>query len=67
MTENQEREGDGQRGLQGKSIVTFTPQTKTPTLPKRKQAVMPTWCMLHCLIWLSRIIIPTFCLPPFST
>ncbi len=42
MTENQEREGDGQRGLKGKSRATFTPQKKTSS--------MPTWCMLHCLI-----------------
>jgi hypothetical protein len=59
MTENQERGGDGQRGLKGKSRATFTRQKKTSS--------MPTWCRLHLPHWLSRIIILTFCLPPFST
>jgi hypothetical protein len=32
MTEDQEREGDGQRGLKGKSRATFTPQKKTSSI-----------------------------------
>jgi hypothetical protein len=46
MTENQEREKEMSREVSREKV-------ELHLLPKRKQASMPTWCMLHCLIGLA--------------